>query len=140
MGFAATENIGYLLDAYLDGEWVNTGIGRALLAVPGHFIYAVVMGYFYAKASFDDQSRRKRNLALAICIPILIHAIDDSILFVADLMESNSIIHLGDALIFFVWVPFYIYLIVKSKRLGKGHLALDKKIKDNSDNGDMTIA
>lgn len=124
LGFAAAENILYLFEYY--DQWVSTGILRALISVPGHFMFAVAMGYFYAKASFDDQTHRKKNLALAICIPILFHAIFDAILFVSDVYGLISL----------AFIPFFIYLIVKSKRLGKGHLALDKQIMDDIPNDD----
>ena len=44
MGFAAFENIEYLLAA--GSDWVTTGIGRSLTAIPGHFAFAVIMGYY----------------------------------------------------------------------------------------------
>lgn len=122
LGFAATENIGYLIDAYHNGEFVQVGIIRALFTVPGHLIDAVVMGYFYAKATFDDPSRRKKNLALAICIPILLHGIWDAICMVSDEINLNMLLFL------LVFVPLFKYYILQSIRLWEGHLTRDKQI------------
>ena len=116
LGFAALENIAYLIEYY--DNWVTIGIMRGLISVPGHFMFAVVMGYFYAKASFGDPAQRKKNLALAICVPILIHALFDTILFGSTVLWW----------LYLLCLPFFAYLFVKSKRLGKEHLALDKQI------------
>ena len=51
MGFAALENIMYLLSS-LD-NWVVVGVTRGLFSVPAHFFFAVLMGYYYSKATFD---------------------------------------------------------------------------------------
>ena len=45
MGFAAFENIEYLFAA--GSDWITTGIGRSLTAIPGHFGFAVIMGTVY---------------------------------------------------------------------------------------------
>lgn len=42
LGFAAIENVGYVLSS---GEgWASVAIMRALLAVPGHYAFAIIMG------------------------------------------------------------------------------------------------
>ena len=46
MGFAAIENVLYLFDNY--ESWISVGIARALFAVPGHFLDAVIMGFYYS--------------------------------------------------------------------------------------------
>lgn len=51
MGFAAFENIEYLFAAGTD--WVTTGLGRSITAIPGHFGFAVIMGYYYSLNHFD---------------------------------------------------------------------------------------
>ena len=50
LGFAALENIMYLFtnaEAYL-----SVGIARAIFAVPGHFCFGILMGYYYSLAKF----------------------------------------------------------------------------------------
>ena len=50
MGFAAFENVLYLVDNY--EEWLSVGLSRAVLSVPGHYAFAVLMGYYYSKVYF----------------------------------------------------------------------------------------
>lgn len=78
MGFAGAENILYLISNY--DSWVYVGISRALISVPCHFFLAVVMGYYYSLAHFGDTGQKRKNLCLAIIVPILIHGAFDSVL------------------------------------------------------------
>lgn len=81
MGFAGTENILYLVSNIND--WQEMAIGRAMFAVPGHFLFAVTMGYFYSKIYFGDISWRKKSRIF--WAPVLFHGIYDSILFMIDM-------------------------------------------------------
>ncbi len=74
LGFAGIENIFYVFGT---GEWVTTAISRALLAVPGHYAFAVIMGYYYSVYHFIDHSQK--TLFLAFLIPFLAHGIYDAI-------------------------------------------------------------
>lgn len=74
LGFASLENIGYVFG---DMGGMATAIIRALLAVPGHYAFAILMGYYYSVYHFVDHSPR-----VAVCVllvPILAHGIYDSI-------------------------------------------------------------
>lgn len=79
LGFAAVENILYV--AFAD-SFLLTGIIRALFSVPGHFSFAVLMGYYYSLAKFYPKGRKK-NIALMMIAPILAHGIFNSILLSA---------------------------------------------------------
>ena len=81
LGFAALENVSYLMSGAADGSWVSTGITRAIFAVPGHFFFGVLMGFFYGMASFGETRHRTRNMCLAWLAPVLAHGIYDGILF-----------------------------------------------------------
>ena len=76
LGFAAFENILYLLDFNL-----GTAILRGILAVPGHAIDAIFMGCFYGIAkrcdAMGDLAGRKKNLRKALLIPVLLHGFYD---------------------------------------------------------------
>ena len=74
LGFAAIENIGYLI---MMEDWVLVAIARALLAVPGHYAFAVLMGYFYSVYHFVDHSRK--TAACVLLVPILAHGIYDAL-------------------------------------------------------------
>ena len=74
LGFAAFENIGYI---FKSDEWLTVAISRALLAVPGHYAYAVLMGYYYSVYHFVDRSPK-----IAVCmllVPVIAHGIYDAI-------------------------------------------------------------
>ena len=75
MGFACLENILYVFQ-----YGAGTGIMRAVTAVPGHFFFAVVMGYYFSKAKFDV-TNRKSNMIKCIIYPMIVHGIYDMILF-----------------------------------------------------------
>ena len=74
LGFAAIENIAYIFGS---GDWVSVAITRSLLAVPGHYAFAVLMGYYYSIYHFVDDSPK-----VAICIllvPVVLHGIYDAL-------------------------------------------------------------
>ena len=49
MGFAATENIAYVL-----GSGFETAFLRAITAIPAHATFGILMGYFMGKAKFSN--------------------------------------------------------------------------------------
>ncbi len=75
LGFAGIENILYLFNN-LD-SWQSVAISRALMAVPGHYAFAVIMGYYYSKHHFIDHS--PRTAAYTLLIPVLAHGIYDAL-------------------------------------------------------------
>ena len=81
MGFAGSENVIYLLSNI--NEWQTVAIQRAIFAVPGHFMFAVAMGYFYSMLYFGDMSWRKRSRIF--WVPVTLHGIYDGLLFMASL-------------------------------------------------------
>lgn len=74
LGFAALENISYVFG---DEEWLSTAIVRALLAVPGHYAFAVLIGYYYSVYHFVDRS--SKTAACILLVPVLVHGIYDAI-------------------------------------------------------------
>ena len=121
MGFAAIENVGYLFDNY--EQWASIGLLRAFISIPGHFFFAVTMGYFYSNATFGDPAKRTRNLLLAVGVPILLHA-----LFDACLMVSDGFGIAGAA--FVTFAGLYIYMACKSKKRFESHLAQDRQFRE----------
>ena len=75
LGFAAVENI-----LYVTGGRIETGIIRAVTAVPAHAIFGITMGFYFGLARFYERERAmlKRK---ALLYPILLHGIYDFILF-----------------------------------------------------------
>lgn len=73
LGFAAIENVGYV---FSEKGGMVAAILRALLAVPGHYAFAILMGYYYSIYHYVDQSSK-----VAFCIlliPVLAHGVYDS--------------------------------------------------------------
>jgi RsiW-degrading membrane proteinase PrsW (M82 family) len=74
LGFAAIENVGYVL-MHADA-WLSVAITRALLAVPGHYAFAVFMGYYYSLYHFGQKTTQ--NLLSIFLIPVLAHGCYDA--------------------------------------------------------------
>ena len=74
LGFAAIENIFYVLGSE---DWMEVAIARALLAVPGHYAFAVLMGYYYSVYHFVNPSMK--NALLVLFAPVLVHGIYDAL-------------------------------------------------------------
>lgn len=119
LGFAAVENIMYLIQNF--EAWAYVGAMRALFSVPGHFFFAVVMGYFVSKAVFDDVTQRSWNIFLALAVPILLHSAFDALLMVSTVSAAASgLIALFGGL--------YILMAKTSKKLIKKHLETDEQL------------
>ena len=86
--------------------YLSVGIARAIFAVPGHFCFGVLMGYFYSLAKFEPQ-HCMRYSALALLAPIVAHGIYDSLLFIMQVYIPTwleSILLLGFLIFcFYLW-------------------------------------
>ena len=87
MGFAAFENIEYLVAAGTD--WVTTGIGRSLTAIPGHFGFAVLMGYYFSLWRFDGYRAPGAGFKMWL-YPVLAHGIYDTVAMMAQVTPQLS--------------------------------------------------
>ncbi len=85
LGFAGLENIMYVIQGGM-----SVAVGRAIFAVPAHFFFAIIMGYFFALAKFRPWQKRK-YLLLAYFIPVLLHGIYDFILMYQNLLTGSNI-------------------------------------------------
>ncbi len=92
MGFAAVENLLYVLDYGAETGWV-----RAITAVPAHFLFGVTMGFYFGLARFYPQFRKKL-IGATLLYPVLLHGIYDFIL-----MSGNPFMLL-------LFVPFVIFM------------------------------
>lgn len=75
MGFAAVENLLYVLEGGLE-----VALMRAFTAIPAHATFAIIMGYFMGKAKFSNH-RMKWNL-IGLSCAILFHGAYDFFLFI----------------------------------------------------------
>ena len=103
LGFACLENIEYVTQ-----YGFGTGISRALLSVPAHFLFGVVMGYFLSMAKFHPE---KRGIYLwsGLLLAMLFHSLFDWVLSIKGLISLFSdidgiIIYIGFLIgDFFLW-------------------------------------
>ncbi|MBO4799714.1 MAG: PrsW family intramembrane metalloprotease [Lachnospiraceae bacterium] len=81
MGFAIAENIMYVFQYGFE-----TGIVRALTAIPAHAIFAIFMGHYYGSAKtalyFGDTFLYKKNRKFALLVPMLLHGVYDFVVSV----------------------------------------------------------
>ena len=101
LGFAAFENIGYVL-----GYGLSVAPARALLAVPGHMCFGVFMGTFYGRAKlcqvWGDKSEERANLWLGYIVAVLLHGFYDSCAMVNTV--ASSIIFIAFVVIMYIVV------------------------------------
>ena len=108
MGFAAFENVGYLFSNV--EAWREIGLLRAILSIPGHFFFAVTMGYFYSKAVFGDPAKRAWNFALSLLVPVLLHGLFDALLMTSDAVGGSA-----SAIMLFGGLWFYMFSTSKKR-------------------------
>ena len=111
LGFACVENIMYVFGAGSFFGAIGIGLTRALLSVPGHFLFGVLMGYYLALAKFDPQNRSK-YLIYSLIIPMLAHGVFDYILMLTSSL-SEGIPFIGTILL-----VAFIYFDIKLWKVG----------------------
>lgn len=129
LGFAALENVFYVLE----NGWVNA-VMRALMSVPGHMFFAVLMGYFYSlwhmceKAKQQERALKRAGaidprraefssagyLASALLVPILAHGLYDYFCTIGTLLATVALY----AFLIFL----YIYCFGRIKKMSKGDM------------------
>ena len=128
LGFAAIENVLYV---FSQSDWMSVAITRALLAVPGHYAFAVLMGYYYSVYHFVDRSPKVAVSILAV--PILAHGTYDALA-----MSGMVNPYIGG-----LCSLVLIYFCVKMHRVAKSKvlalLQTDKKNIDLSDGGERNV-
>ncbi len=81
LGFAAFENLGYVLTGGSVAESYAVAFFRGLLAVPGHAVNGVFMGFWYGIARERENaglySERMKAMTLAFWVPALMHGFYD---------------------------------------------------------------
>jgi len=115
LAFATVENLGYVLG---DGDWFSVGIMRAIFSVPGHYAFAVLMGFYYAQYHFVKRSFL--NGVSILAVPVIAHGIYDSIVMnvgISDYLVLPIIVLL---------IVFCIWMHKKCKKKIMAQLTLDK--------------
>ena len=94
LGFACVENIEYVFS-----YGFGTGVVRALISVPGHFLFGVLLGYFLSIAKFHPE-HRGRYIGLGLLSAMVAHGLFDWLLMITDVL--NPAIG-GVIYILFIW-------------------------------------
>ena len=101
LGFALVENIMYVSE-------IRIAFWRAILAVPGHGLFAVAMGYFMSLAKFYKQTNVQKYLVLSLVVPMGLHGTYDFLLmYVSSLTEADAgfaVILLGIFTVFIIFL------------------------------------
>ncbi len=92
LGFAAVENVMFVLSS-----GIETGIMRAVTAVPAHAIFGITMGYYLGLARFIPEQKRK-YLVMAVFYPFILHGIYDFLLLS------------GHPVLLLLFIPYLIFL------------------------------
>lgn len=77
MGFAAIENVGYIF-SFAD-DWQNVALMRGITAVPAHFAFAVITGFFFSLVRIGGR-HTGRDRMMVLLAPVLAHGAYDGIL------------------------------------------------------------
>ena len=108
LGFAAIENVFFVMGE--EENWMGVAIARSLLAVPGHYAFAILMGYYYSIYHFVDHS--PKVAACVFLIPVAAHGVYDA------LAMSGEVEPVVGGICFFV----LIYFCVKIHKVAKTKL------------------
>ncbi len=115
LGFAALENVMYVLQ-----YGFQTAVSRAIMSVPGHMFFAVMMGYHYSKwhilkdakeiekhlketGKISPDAREisyKKNMIFSLLLPVATHGFYDFCLFTENTFA------------FFVVIAFMIFMYI----------------------------
>jgi RsiW-degrading membrane proteinase PrsW (M82 family) len=103
LGFATLENVVYILQSGL-----SVAITRAFLSVPGHAVWAGIMGFYIglAKCNATSKSQERLRIVEGIGIATVLHGIYDILVFSQSLLGVIGISLVG-------WILF-LYLIRKA--------------------------
>jgi len=104
LGFACLENIMYVFE-----NGVAIGLVRAVLSVPAHAFFGVVMGFYFSYAKFEP-ARKREILLKCLAYSMLIHGLFDFLLLYA---SKNASISLGLALTVFVLFFVFVFFMWK---------------------------
>ena len=109
MGFACIENLLYVVLGFS----VVTGVLRAITAVPGHFCYGVIMGYFMSKARYNKENGKSGiiYILLSALIPTALHALYDYLI----LDDTGLNILIWFVLIIAMFISCFILIIRAAK-------------------------
>lgn len=117
MGFAGLENILYIAG---EDQWIVVSVARALMAVPMHYFFAVIMGAFFAMGWFDP-GKRMRYMTIALLFPIAVHGLYDTLCFTMDIDEQLSCLILMLFMLGFKYIRRYTRTLINNMQRADGY-------------------
>ncbi len=126
LGFACIENILYTFNYGLGNAFM-----RAILSIPGHTCFGVIMGYFFAQAKISsingNNSHYSKNMLLSILMPTIAHTLYDAIIVYAT--ATDDLLALG---LFFIFdIAMVILCFTTVNRISK----IQQNVNTNVANG-----
>ncbi len=127
MGFATTENIGYV-----EQHGIGTAVLRMFLSVPAHAAFGIIMGYYIGLAKFNREKAVPyfiKGLALAI----FFHGAFDFFLFLQDNVLVKA--YVGQGLLFLGAIGSYYFAVrlsLRSIRLHREMSRIDFEKRNNT--------
>jgi protease PrsW len=104
LGFAATENVGYML-----GFGFSVGLFRAIISYLAHISFSAILGFYMGKAKIEG----KKNLIwVGFALAISLHWLYDDFLVVGTLKSSGGFLLLG----LMIWVFGLILTLILIKK------------------------
>lgn len=110
MGFAGVENILYVFG---NEDWIFVSIARALMSVPMHYVFAIIMGTFFSLGWFDKRNR-KVYFSASLLLPIIVHGTYDFLCYSTGLSEGFSSAILLVFIFGFRWIRKYVKSLTDS--------------------------
>ena len=110
LGFAGLENVMYVFGQDSYASALATGSMRAILSVPGHFLFGVVMGYYFALAKFQPENRSS-NFFKAFFYPMLLHGTYDALLMIPEAMGEDTMVLSGILFVLFIFFDIRLWKI-----------------------------
>jgi RsiW-degrading membrane proteinase PrsW (M82 family) len=92
LGFASAENVLYVVAS---GS-IAVAIARAVLSVPAHCLWGVIMGFYLGLWKFESDPDVRRGLLFrALAIPVFLHGLFDFLILIASATANLSPIGCG---------------------------------------------
>lgn len=101
MGFALFENFLYVFQMGM-----QVGISRAIITVPAHALFGVIMGFYFSLARFNAV-RVRYYLITSLLLAILAHGIFDFLLMYSSaISQIDPTMSIGIFIVFFIFVAY----------------------------------
>ncbi|MEP6746854.1 MAG: PrsW family glutamic-type intramembrane protease [Bacteroidota bacterium] len=126
MGFATTENIGYV-----NRHGIGTAVLRMFLSVPAHAAFGIIMGYYIGLAKFNKE-KSIFYFIKGLLLAVFFHGSFDFFLFLQDSIKvkeyvSQGLLFMGAVVSFY----FAVRLSLRSIRLHRELSKLDFEKRNN---------